>query len=1102
MGAAALAMLSATLRSAAPAAAGSFAAVLRSLAASMLLMLGASIPVIALCVWPLRLLQEGGGAPAMLLLGIALTLGLALLTRIWPGFALPLIWQAAAPAQAPRIATWELARRAVVFASNLSARERRVARHGSIVVGAFLLLLAVPILFETPLAHDFASWRPAALALHGFLFAPLVGWLILNRCLAILCADAGRLAAAPAPQRSAGRELEDAGNLDAALLYAARCGRPQHALALLERGADPNVSPAAADRDQRSALMLAATLPDLGLLRGLIAAGADPNRAHGGITPLVTATRDCYAGRPEAVSMLLANGADPRAADAAGETPLHHSTRCADPDIAMALLDAGADVDALNHEGLTPLGLCCRAGNWTLAAQLLGRGACAAAPRAEPAMLLAASTVEDDPTGIRLLLRYRAAPDVVNALGRTPLISAALAGHLQIAKTLLGAGADPNHVDHRGTSPLIEAARAGAVELVRLLLKRGAAVEAVDLTGRSALMIACQSRHARPELVAALLAAGADPQRVAADGRSALDHALAAGRWPLVALLDPRHPLPSSHDFTRPAPVSADALLDSLLAADWSAAAGLAWLVTALPAPALAELYLELAGPGRARARAWLLNHGLDREARLGDGRALIDALPAALPESVEAISDLAARGTPLDGAGRIAELLYAAPAGAGGSTHRQLAMRLLDAGADWCGTCAAGSHALHLAIVHADEALVVRLLQLGADPNVCDPQGRTPLHLALDADPAVRLSLVQHLLRSGGDPQAVDARGESPLGMVLARGQQDFVSRLSWTAWRLPRRRLRDADIVAAAVLGDLDAVRRLCDLGLSIDAVDGQGATALVRAAAAGHAAVVAWLLDAGADPARLTRSGMHALAAAVAAGREATLHVLLARGVSPDLPVAGGASALMVAAALGRPSLVRALIEAGASVGRGDQCGRTSLHVAAHYAFDRGEPRVAAELFELLLAQRADPNTLNGAAQSPLLILLGAHRPPGAACRGEDLRALAELLLRHGARVDLRDGRGVGVLHACAMHGLSGCARLLKARGADAGATDTFGRRPGEVAALLGYAEVAEVLDGHRASGLESLPQAPSTVAPSIAAQRPLDSASRRLQQRGGP
>lgn len=69
-----------------------------------------------------------------------------------------------------------------------------------------------------------------------------------------------------------------------------------------------------AARDQRTdlgstPLHLAAMNPDLGALRALLAAGADPNaRDFNGATPLHMAA---YASRPAHLKLLLAAGADP-----------------------------------------------------------------------------------------------------------------------------------------------------------------------------------------------------------------------------------------------------------------------------------------------------------------------------------------------------------------------------------------------------------------------------------------------------------------------------------------------------------------------------------------------------------------------------------------------------------------------------------------------------------------------------------------------------------------------------------------------------------------------------------------------------------------------
>lgn len=161
---------------------------------------------------------------------------------------------------------------------------------------------------------------------------------------------AAQVEAAPMPATAA--EVATLGEQGVCELYvAARRGRVELALELLEAGADPNAAPEAEARDRRSLAVLAAVLPDLRLLRALISHGVDVNALEGGLNPLLAATRDSWHGRPEAVMTLLANGADVHIADVEGNTPLHHAARSSDPGVAALLRDAGADLNALNGDG-------------------------------------------------------------------------------------------------------------------------------------------------------------------------------------------------------------------------------------------------------------------------------------------------------------------------------------------------------------------------------------------------------------------------------------------------------------------------------------------------------------------------------------------------------------------------------------------------------------------------------------------------------------------------------------------------------------------------------------------------------------------------------
>jgi ankyrin repeat protein len=91
--------------------------------------------------------------------------------------------------------------------------------------------------------------------------------------------------------------------------------------------------------------------------------------------------------------------------------------------------------------------------------------------------LLAASAKGDTAT-VKALLGKGAKPGRPVRDGSTPLMAAAQHGHLEIARTLVDAGADVNAArsePERGRTALIDAAWGGYTDIVRLLLEKGAA---------------------------------------------------------------------------------------------------------------------------------------------------------------------------------------------------------------------------------------------------------------------------------------------------------------------------------------------------------------------------------------------------------------------------------------------------------------------------------------------------------------------------------------------------------------------------------------------------------------------------------------------------
>jgi ankyrin repeat protein len=150
-----------------------------------------------------------------------------------------------------------------------------------------------------------------------------------------------------------------------------------------------------------------------------------------------------------------------------------------------------------------------KAGNKQAVLALLKQRVDVNAPQGDGATALHWAVHRDDLTTTDLLIRAGARTNAANDLGVTPVFLACTNRNGAMVEKLLSAGANPNAATERGQTVLMECSRAGNLRGVKALLARGADVNAREAShGQTALMWAVAQQH--PDVVAALIELNAD----------------------------------------------------------------------------------------------------------------------------------------------------------------------------------------------------------------------------------------------------------------------------------------------------------------------------------------------------------------------------------------------------------------------------------------------------------------------------------------------------------------------------------------------------------------------------------------------------------------
>jgi uncharacterized protein len=260
--------------------------------------------------------------------------------------------------------------------------------------------------------------------------------------------------------------------------------------------------------DGTTALHWAVRHDDVATADALLKAGADVKAANRyGVTPIALAATN---GNPAMIRRLLDAGADPNSANPGGETALMTAARTGKVDAVTVLLDRGASVNAKDTvHAQTALMWAVLENHPDMVKLLLARGADINAhtnvtvPKGEyvPARAGGASG-----NGI---IRQRALPTADG--GMTPLLFAIRDGNVEMTRLLIAHGADIRQSSGNKTTPLLIALLNGQVGIAAELLEKGADPNAADAYGRAALFAAIDLRNFNHDKYGDLPADGRDP---------------------------------------------------------------------------------------------------------------------------------------------------------------------------------------------------------------------------------------------------------------------------------------------------------------------------------------------------------------------------------------------------------------------------------------------------------------------------------------------------------------------------------------------------------------------------------------------------------------
>ncbi|MBN1798262.1 MAG: ankyrin repeat domain-containing protein [Spirochaetales bacterium] len=381
---------------------------------------------------------------------------------------------------------------------------------------------------------------------------------------------------------------------------------------------------------------------------------------------------------------------------------------------------------------------------------------------------------------------------------------------------------------------------------------------------------------------------------------------------------------------------------------------------------------------------------------------------------------------------------------------------------------------ALYQAMFFDDVAMVKFLVRHGADVNIPNHIGLSPLTLAVAKD---NYALTELLIKHGADVHYVDKKEHDVFYYADKLKNPKIIKLLKRTAGEYAAPDYEGNRMAAALEADDLEYIRLLVERGADVnqkiiedytplmaaceqgnpaiveyliahkarinDAAEDLGMTPLMIAAAHGNTDVVELLLKHNADINAKNVDGLTALGWAILHNHSEAKAVLRAHNAVPgDIVKYISYATPIIAATSGNYELIRLAIKHNIGIEYRDHAGCTPLMRAAELGH--------ADIVELLLTSGADPNIQNDFGDTALMTAVDAGQL-------ESVRAL----LKHNVDLELKDEYNSTALCIACKRGYAAIAKLLIEHNADANITDKYNKTLLDNALLHGYKKISLLL-----------------------------------------